>query len=179
MSFDFVLDLKLYIPVSRKLFISLLLTLVTLNPGALHADDYVHMIQYELLFGNKPPVSNLYISMHSGGMEQSLYGAGNQTVFRTPVVSTDPHKFTLLKPLSVLFASEESANDNENGSDDSAPEPSVGHAFGSLVGLVLILGPLVYAASSSISDINDIDVDVDIPKADEVYIPELPPETGS
>ena len=119
--------------------------------------------------------------MQPGGMEQSLFEAGNQAAFRTPVISTDPDKLTLLKPLSVLFASEESANSNENGSDDSAPEPSVGHFVGSLVGVVLVLGPLVYAASNAVSDVNDIcddgcGVDVNIP---EVEVPELPEQAGN
>ena len=181
MFFVLVLDLKQSMHVSLKLLISFLLTLVALNPGFLYAEDYVHMIQYELLFGNKQPVSNLYMSMQPGGMEQSLFESGNQAAFRTPVISTDPDKLTLLKPLSVLFASEESANSNENGSDDSAPEPSVGHFVGSLVGVVLVLGPLVYAASNAVSDINDIcddgcGVDVNIP---EVEVPELPEQAGN
>ena len=95
---------KPYKKISRKLLVFFILTLSTSNPGVLHADDYVHMIQYELLFGNKQPVSNLYMSMQHGGMKQSLFGAGNQAVFRTPVISTDPRKLTLLKPVSVLFA---------------------------------------------------------------------------
>ena len=181
MFFVFFQYLKFSMHVSRKLIISFLLTIVTLNSGALYADDYVHMIQYELLFGNKQPVSNLYMSMQPGGMERSLSGSGNQAMFRTPLISTDHNKLTLLKPLSVLFASEESANSNENGSDDSAAEPSVGHFVGSLVGVVLVLGPLVYAVSNSVSDINDIcddgcGVEVNIP---EVEIPELPEQAGS
>ena len=164
-----------------KLPVTILLMLTTSFSGALQADDYVHMIQYELLFGSKQPVSNLYMTMQPGGMEQSLYAAHSQSMIRTPVISTDPHKLTLLRPLSVLFAAEEPANSNENGSDDSAPEPSVGHFFGSLIGVVLILGPMVYAVSNSISDLDDIcddgcGVEVDIP---EYELPEVPAETGS
>lgn len=166
---------------SWKLPVRILLTLATSFSGALHADDYVHMIQYELLFGNKQPVSNLYMTMQPGGMQQSMYGSESQTIFRTPVISTDPHKLTLLRPLSVLFAAEESANSNENGTDDSAPEPSVGHFVGSLIGVVLVLGPMVYAVSNSISDMDDIcddgcGVEFDIP---EYEVPEVPAETGS
>lgn len=142
-------------PVSRKLLVSFLLTLVTLNSGALHADDYVHMIQYELLFGNKQPVSNLYMSMRPAGMEQSLFGAGNQAVFRTPVISTDPHKFTLLRPLSVLFATEESDSDT---SDITAG----GHAY-NIIGALVLMAPMIYAISSSASDISDVgDIDLDL-----------------
>ncbi|MDX2487798.1 MAG: hypothetical protein QNL03_09935 [Gammaproteobacteria bacterium] len=164
-----------------KLPVTILLTLATSFSGALHADDYVHMIQYELLFGNKQPVSNLYMTMQAGGMERSLYATDSQSMIRTPVISTDPHKLTLLRPLSVLFAADEPANSNENGSDDSAPEPSVGHFFGSLLGVVLILGPMVYAVSQSVSDLDDIcddgcGVEVDIP---EYELPEVPAETGS
>ena len=150
-------------PVSRKLLVSFLLTLVTLNSGALHADDYVHMIQYELLFGNKQPVSNLYMSMRPAGMEQSLFGAGNQAVFRTPVISTDPHKFTLLRPLSVLFATEgsELSDDVETDSDTSA-KTAGGHA-GAIIGSLLVLAPLIYAISSSYNDVSDVgDIDLDL-----------------
>ena len=105
MFFVFVLNLKLSMRVSRKLIISFLLTLFTLNSGTLYADDYVHMIQYELLFGNKQPVSNLYMSMQPGGMERSLSGSGNQAMFRTPVISTDHNKLTLLKPC-LLYPSD-------------------------------------------------------------------------
>jgi hypothetical protein len=110
-----------------------------------------------------------------------MYGNESQTIFKTPVISTDPHKLTLLRPLSVLFAAEESANSNENGTDDSAPEPSVGHFVGSLIGVVLVLGPMVYAVSNSISDMDDIcddgcGVEFDIP---EYEVPEVPAETGS
>jgi|GEM_PF-4210620 len=142
-------------PVSRKLLVSFLLALVTLNSGALHADDYVHMIQYELLFGNKQPVSNLYMSMRPAGMEQSLFGAGNQAVFRTPVISTDPHKFTLLRPLSVLFATEESDSDTSDITAD-------GHAY-KIIGALVLLAPMIYAISSSASDVSDVgDVDLDL-----------------
>ena len=142
-------------PVSRKLLVSFLLTLVTLNSGALHADDYVHMIQYELLFGNKQPVSNLYMSMRPAGMEQSLFGAGNQAVFRTPVISTDPHKFTLLRPLSVLFATEESDS-------DTSDITTGGHAF-NIIGALVLMAPMIYAISSSASDISDVgDIDLDL-----------------
>ena len=142
-------------PVSRKLLVSFLLTLVTLNSGALHADDYVHMIQYELLFGNKQPVSNLYMSMRPAGMEQSLFGAGNQAVFRTPVISTDPHKFTLLRPLSVLFATEESDS-------DTSDITTGGHAY-NIIGALVLMAPMIYAISSSASDISDVgDIDLDL-----------------
>jgi len=164
-----------------KVPVTILLTLATSFSGVLHADDYVHMIQYELLFGNKQPVSNLYMTMQTRGMEQSLYAVDSQPMIRTPVISTDPHKLTFLRPLSVLFAAEEPANSNESGSDDSAPEPSVGHFFGSLIGVVLVLGPMVYAVSNSVSDLDDIcddgcGVEVDIP---EYELPEVPAETGS
>jgi hypothetical protein len=174
-------------PVSRKLLVSFLLILVTSNSGALHADDYVHMIQYELLFGNKQPVSNLYMSMRPVGMEQSFYGAGNQAMFRTPVISTDPHKLTLLKPLSVLFAMEESesSDDGEFGSDS---EKTAGGHAGAIIGGLLLMAPLLYAissAASDISDIDDIDLDlgegheIDIPEGAEVDTAEPPPEEGS
>ena len=142
-------------PVSRKLLVSFLLTLVTLNSGALHADDYVHMIQYELLFGNKHPVSNLYLSMRPAGMEQSLFGAGNQAVFRTPVISTDPHKFTLLRPLSVLFVTEESDS-------DTSDITTGGHAF-NIIGALVLMAPMIYAISSSYNDVSDVgDIDLDL-----------------
>ncbi len=140
---------------SRKLLVSFLLTLVTLNSGALHADDYAHMIQYQLLFGNKQPVSNLYMSMRPAGMEQSLFGAGNQAVFRTPVISTDPHKFTLLRPLSVLFATEESDS-------DASDIPAGQHAF-NIIGALVLMAPMIYAISSAASDVSDVgDIDLDL-----------------
>ena len=155
MFFVFVLDLKHSMHVSLKLLISFLLTLVALNPGFLYADDYVHMIQYELLFGNKQPVSNLYMSMQPGGMEHSLYDGNNQLVFRTPVISTDPHKLTLLKPLSILFETE----DPDASTDSSAPDTSTGEqmanaATGAVMGL-LLLGGIVYAIAKPIKETSD------------------------
>ncbi len=170
---------KSSIPVSRKLLVIFLLTLLTSNPAALHADDYVHMIQYELLFGNKQAVSNLYMSMQPAGMEQSLYSAGSQAMFRTPVISTDPRKFTLLRPLSVLFATEESesADDTETDSD---PDKTVGEHVGTMFYGLLVLAPIFYAIGSSASDISDIgDIDLDIPDDIVVDIPEVPAEEGS
>lgn len=175
-------------PVSRKLLVSFLLILVTSNSGALHADDYVHMIQYELLFGNKQPVSNLYMSMRPGGVEQSLFGAGNQAVFRTPIISTDPHKFTLLRPLSVLFATEESESSEDAETDSGTSDKNAGGHAGAIIGGLLMMAPLIYAISSAASDIShigDIDLDlgegheIDIPEGTEVDTAEPPPEEGS
>jgi len=175
-------------PVSRKLLVSFLLILVTSNSGALHADDYVHMIQYELLFGNKQPVSNLYMSMRPVGMEQSFYGAGNQAMFRTPVISTNPHKFTLLRPLSVLFATEESESSDDAETDSGTSDKTAGGHAGAIIGGLLLMAPLIYAISSSysdISDVGDIDLDlgegheIDIPEGTEVDTAEPPPEEGS
>jgi len=174
--------------ISRKLLVIFLLTLVTSNPGALHADDYVHMIQYELLFGNKQPVSNLYMSMQSGGKEQSFYGAGNQAVFRTPIFSTDPHKFTLLKPLSVLFATEESESSDDAETDSDASDKTASAHAGAIIGGLLMMAPLIYAISSAASDISHIgDIDLDIPEdinlesleGIDIDSPEAPPEEGS
>ena len=167
-------------PVSSKLLVIFLLTLATSSPGVLHADDYVHMIQYELLFGNKQPVSNLYMSMQPGGMEQSLYGSGNQAVFRTPIISTDPHKFTLLRPLSVLFATEESESSNDAGTDSGTSDKTAGAHAGAIIGGLLLVAPLIYAISSSYNDVSDVgDIDLDLGEGHEIDIPESPPEEGS
>jgi len=169
-------------PVSSKLLVIFLLTLATSCPGVLHADEYVHMIQYQLLFGNKQPVSNLYMSMQPGRMEQSLYGAGSQAVFRTPIASTDPHKFTLLRPLSVLFAMEESESSNNAEADSGTSDKTAGAHAGAIIASLLFLAPLVYAISSSYNDISDVgDIDLDLGEGHEIDIdiPEAPPEEGS
>ena len=145
MFFVFVLDLKRSIYVPRKLLFSFLLTLVAMNPACLYADDYIHMVQYELLFGNKQPVSNLYMTMQPGGIEQSLYGGSNQPLFRTPVISTDPHKLTLLKPLSILFETEDTDTSTDTGSpEESTGEQMVNAATGAVM-VVLLLGGIVYS----------------------------------
>ena len=144
MFFVFVLNLKLTMRVSRKLIISFLLTLFTLNSGTLYADDYVHMIQYELLFGKKQPVSNLYMTMQTGGMEQSLHGVSNQPLFRTPVISTDPHKLTLLKPISILFETEDPGASTDTGTPDKSTGEQMVNAATGAVMVVLLLGGIVY-----------------------------------
>ena len=144
MFFVFVLNLKLSMRVSRKLIISFLLTLFTLNSGTLYADDYVHMIQYELLFGKKQPVSNLYMTMQPGGMEQSLHGGSNQPLFRTPVISTDPHKLTLLKPLSILFETEDTGTSTDTGTPEKSTGEQMVNAATGAVMVVLLLGGIVY-----------------------------------
>ena len=80
MFFVIVLNLMLSMHVSRKLIISFLLTLVTLNSGALYADDYVQMIQYELSFGGKQSESNFYMSMWSAGYLSQL-DADDQNIY--------------------------------------------------------------------------------------------------
>ena len=151
MFFVFVLNLKHSLHLSRKLIISVLLTLVTMISGALYADDYVHMIQYELLFGNKQPVSNLYMSMQPSGMEQSLYGGSNQSVFRTPVISTDPHKLTLLKPISILFETE----DPDASTDTNVPHTTPGEQVANFFVGALLLGGIVYALAKPIKESSD------------------------
>ncbi len=176
---------KLSKHIPGKLLVSILLALATSIPGALQADDYTHMIQYELRFGNKQPVSSLYLSMQPAGVGHAMqFDTGSKTMFRAPVISTDPHKITLLRPLSVLFAAEESDTSTDVGSDESTPDKTAGEhvktAAGGILGLVLVFGPLIYAISSAASDISDIgDIDLDIPEGIEVDIPEPPPEESS
>lgn len=166
--------------ISKKLLVSCLLTFITSTPGALQADDYTQMIQYELQFGNKRPVSNLYMSMRPAGVETAMqFGSGTQPVFRTPVFSTDPHRMTLLRPLSVLFAVEESDTSTDVDSDESAPDKTVGEHVRTVVGGALFAGififaPLIAASNDSgnfdpCEDGCDIDLD----------IPEVPPEAAS
>jgi preprotein translocase subunit Sec61beta len=152
MFFVFVLTVKLSMYLSRKLIISFLLTLVTLNSGALYADDYVQMIQFEMSFGGKQSESNLYMSMRSVGYS-SQFDTKGQDTFRIPLISTDPRKISLLQPLSMLYAEEEPNNAEENIDETPNPVAAVGQAIGGVVLLAVMLAPVAVA----ISDMNSYD----------------------
>lgn len=146
MFFVFVLNLMLSMHISRKLIISFLLALVTLNSGALYADDYVQMIQYELSFGGKQSESNFYMSVRSVGYSSQLDTDG-QNKYRIPVMSTDPRKITLLKPLSMLYAAEEPNNAEENKDETPNPRASAGQALAGIVIIAAMLAPIAIGLS--------------------------------
>ena len=132
------------------------LSLVTLNSGALYADDYVQMIQYELSFGGKQSESNFYMSMRSAGYSSQLDTDG-QNIYQIPVMSTDPRKITLLNPLSMLYEAEEPKNAEENKDETPNPIASAGQALArTLVGIVFVAAMLAPIASS-VSDIAKFD----------------------
>lgn len=169
--------------ISNKLFVSVLLTLATLGPGAVHADDYIHTIQYELQFGNRTPVSNIYMSMQPDGAGQALSLNENAApVMRTPIYSTNPYRLTLLNPVIISRAVEENGESTDAESDNSATDPSVGEFVGGVFGIVLIFGPIVYGIAEGIKDISEIDpcrdgCGIEIPEFPDLPAP--PPDSGS
>lgn len=146
MFFVFVLNLMLSMHVTRKLFISFLLTLVTFNSGVLYADDYVQMIQYELSFGGKQSESDFYMSMRSAGYSSQL-DTDDQNTFRIPVISTEPRKITLFKSLSMLYAAEEPNSAEENKDETPNPIASAGQALAGIVIVAAMLAPIAIGLS--------------------------------
>ena len=169
---------KSYKHAIRKLLACCVPAFLAFVPVKAIADDYVQMIQYELSFGGKQPESNLYMSMRPAGYS-SQFDTDDLSAYRMPVISTNPSKPTLFKPLSMLYATEESASTEGNENQTPDPIASAGQAFGGLVIVALMLAPIAIG----ISDIAKFDpcaeggCEIDIP--DISNLPTVPVETGS
>ena len=118
--------------ISSKLLACCLPALLAFIPVKAIADDYVQMIQYELSFGGKQSESNFYMSMRSAGYSSQL-DTDDQNTFRIPVISTDPRKITLFKPLSMLYEAEEPNSAEENKDETPNPIASAGQALAGIV----------------------------------------------
>ena len=164
--------------ISSKLLACCLPALLAFIPVKAIADDYVQMIQYELSFGGKQSESNFYMSMRPAGYSSQFDTVG-QNAYRIPVISTNPSKTTLFKPLSMLYATEESSSAEGNENETPNPTASAGQTFGGLVILALMLAPIAIG----ISDVAKFDpcaeggCETDIP--DNSNLPTVPVETGS
>lgn len=160
----------------RYLLISLIYLPVILGPVKANADDHARMIQYELTFGGKQTVSNLYVSMRTAGF-QSQYETGALAPYRMPVISSDPGKMTLFSPLARLYANNDSTISDEKGYEEPNPDASVGNFAGQLLGAALVIVPLAIAMSNTASDFDPCKegCGIELPDPDDIVIPDPPP----
>ena len=154
---------------------------VALGPVKATADDHAQMIQYELTFAGKQTVSNLYMSMRPAGLSSQSETDGLNT-FQMPVISSDPHKTTLLSPLTKLYTNDKAESSDGLDSDTLNPVAGVGAAVIMLAGVAVLLLPYALAVSDATSDIGDIDpcrdggCDIDLPDPSEVPTITIEPE---
>ena len=112
------------------------------------ADDHAQMIQYELTFAGKQTVSNLYMSMRPAGLSSQSETDGLNT-FQMPVISSDPHKTTLLSPLTKLYTNDKAESSDGLDSDTLNPVAGVGAAVIMLAGVAVLLLPYALAVSDA------------------------------
>lgn len=154
----------------------LTLLLAVLSPVKATADDYTQMIQYELTFGGKQSVSNLYMSMKPAGF-QSQNETNTLATYRVPVISSDPGRVTLFSPLAKLYANDESTNSDSKGYEEPNPDASVGNFAGQLLVAALVIVPIAIGMSNAASDIDPCKdgCGIELPDPDDIVIPDPPP----
>jgi hypothetical protein len=127
-------------------------------PSLASADGNTQMLQFELTFGGKAPVSSFYMSMRPAGVGSALQlDTDTQSMIRIPLFSTDRSRVTMLNPLPILYA-------NGEGSD-SSQAGEVEHTAAQKIGKV-VLGGVVFAvaigsmalAGKEISNAFDFDI---------------------
>lgn len=160
----------------RYVLLSVAYLPVALGPVKATADGHVQMIQYELTFGGKQTVSNLYMSMRPAGF-QSQKETGMLATYRMPVISSDPGRMTLFSPLAKLYANDESTNSDDKGYGEPNPDASVGNFAGQLLGAALVIVPLALAMSNASSDFDPCSegCGIEFPDPDDIVIPDPPP----
>lgn len=155
---------------STALISGCLLMIFSYLPGAARADEYRHLIQYELSFGSRHPVTNLYLSMQEGGTSNARQLVTDDApVLKSALFSTDPHKLTMLNPLPWLHADAEAGVGN--GEDGAGS--GFGQALAGLAGVILVFGPVAYGVVQEANKFGD-----EICKNLEdcgISLPEMPP----
>ena len=121
-------------------------------PLVARSDDYVHMLQYQLEFGNGQPVGNVYMSMQSHRADSALHYDWNAPPpIRSTLYSTDPGKVTMLNPWPGLSLDE----DAEVSVEDVAAGVATA-AYG-----LLLIGGTIAAVANSMNDLGDIEFEID------------------
>ncbi len=115
-------------------------------PSLAGAEGYTQMLQYELTFGGKQPVSNFYMALRpNGAINVPQFDSLTPSIRRAPLFSTDPSRVTMLNPLPILYA-----NDKDGGSgQEGEKKPGPAMAIGSLLGLVILIAPIAYEISKT------------------------------
>jgi hypothetical protein len=160
----------------RYVLLSLIYLPVILGPVKATADDHTQMIQFELTFGGKQAVSNLYMSMKPSGF-RSQNATDMLATYRMPVISSDPGRMTLFSPLLKLYANDESTNSESKGYEEPNPDASVGNFAGQLLVAALVIVPIAIGISNTASDLDPCrdGCDIELPDLDEIVIPDPPP----
>jgi hypothetical protein len=140
----------------RYVLLSLVYLPVILGPMKATADDHAQMIQFELTFGGKQSVSNLYISM-TPSVFSSQYETDGVNTIQVPVISSDTQKTTLLRPLTKLYANDETESSDGVTSEELNPVAGVGAAVIMLAGVAVLLLPFALAGSDAARSLDDFD----------------------
>jgi len=132
----------------KKMMKGLLVSYVSvlgIVPGLAGAEGYSQMLQYELTFGGKQPVSNFYMSLRPNGAINVPQFDSQAPSIRTPLFSTDPSRVTMLNPLPVLYANDEGGGPVQEGEE----KPDSVRAIGGLIGFVILIAPIAYGISQA------------------------------
>ena len=148
---------------------------VALGPVKATADDHAQMIQYELTFGGKKTVSNLYMAMRPV-VFSSQSETDNLNTYRMPILSSDPGRTTLFSPLAKLYANDESSNSDDKSYGEPNPDASVGNFAAQLLVAALVIVPIAIGMSNA----GDFDpcgegCGIELPDPDDIVIPDPPP----
>ncbi|GMR05463.1 MAG: hypothetical protein BMS9Abin25_0038 [Gammaproteobacteria bacterium] len=147
-------------------------------PSLAGADGSTQMLQFELTFGNKKPVSNFYMSVRPTGMATvDEADTDTQSMIRMPVFSTDRSRVTMLNPLPMFYANE--GGSSTEGDGDRSTAQKTGSV---LAGAILVVGSvaaIAWAAAEFSHSFDDICNEGCVGPIDIPDLSILDPNTGS